>query len=100
MSPQIAPRPRLQSRRSFLGMVPAAVGLVAAGGIRSVFGRSQPLPLRGDDPHALAPAERLPPPRLKLPALTRSRGKGPVAVQMSPPMEPGHYVTRIHVVKA
>src|SRR2546430_29028 len=46
MSPQIAPRPRLQSRRSFLGMVPAAVGLVAAGGIRSVFGRSQPVPVR------------------------------------------------------
>src|SRR2546430_10975576 len=91
MSPQIAPRPRLQSRRSFLGVVPAAVGLVAAGGIRSVFGRSEPLPLRGDDPHALAPAERLHPPRLRLPAFTSSGAKVPVAGGRSPPMEPGHH---------
>src|SRR2546422_3714276 len=97
MSPQIAPRPRLQSRRSFLGVVPAAVGLVAAGGIRSVFGRSEPLPLRGDDPHALAPAERLHPPRLRLPALTSSGGKVPVAVEMSHPLEPRHYVTPINL---
>jgi len=98
MSPQIAPRPRLQSRRSFLGVVPAAVGLVAAGGIRSVFGRSEPVPVRGDDPDALAPAERLHPPRLRLPAFTSSGAKVPVAVEMSHPMEPGHYVTRISVV--
>src|SRR5438552_10395750 len=98
MSPQIAPRPRLQSRRSFLGVVPAAVGLVAAGGIRSVFGRSEPVPVRGDDPDALAPAERLHPPRLKLPSFTSNGAKVPVAVEMSHPMEPGHYITRISVV--
>src|SRR3989442_8651493 len=90
MSPQIAPRPRLQSRRSFLGVVPAAVGLVAAGGIRSVFGRSEPVPVRGGDPDALAPAERLHPPRLTLPAFTSSGAKGPGALEMSHPMEPRH----------
>src|SRR5207249_173536 len=98
MSPQIAPRPRLQSRRSFLGVVPAAVGLVAAGGIRSVFGRSEPVPVRGDDPDALAPAERLHPPRLRLPAFTSSGAKVPLAVEMSHPMDPGHYVTSLSVV--
>jgi predicted secreted protein len=100
MSPQIASRPRLLSRRSFLGGVPAAVGLVAAGGIRGVFARSEPVPVRGADPEALSPSERLHLPRLRLPAFTSNGAKVPVAVEMSHPMEPGHSITRISIVNA
>src|SRR5213078_3757193 len=94
MSPQPASRPRRLSRRSFLGVVPAAVGLVAAGEIRRVFVRSEPVPVHG----ALPPSEGLHSPRLKLPSFTSNGAKVPVAVEMSHPMEPGHYVTRISVV--
>ena len=98
MSPQPASRPRRLSRRSFLGVVPAAVGLVAAGEIRRVFVRSEPVPGHGADPGALPPSEGLHSPRLKLPSFTSNGAKVPVAVEMSHPMEPGHYITRISVV--
>ena len=98
MNPQPASRPRRLSRRSFLGVVPAAVGLVAAGEIRRVLVRSEPVPVHGADPGALPPSEGLHSPRLKLPSFTSNGAKVPVAVEMSHPMEPGHYITRISVV--
>jgi predicted secreted protein len=98
MSPQIASRSRLQSRRSFLGVLPAAVGLVAAGRIRGAFGGSEPVPVRGADPDVLPRSERLHLPRLRLPAFTSNGAKVPVAVEMFHPMEPGHYITRVSVL--
>jgi predicted secreted protein len=95
---QPAPRPPRLSRRSFLGVVPAAVGLVAARGVRDLGGRSEPAPLPADDPDALSPFERLHLPRLKLPAFTSNGAKVPVAVEMSHPMDPGHYIASITVV--
>ena len=95
MNPQSASRSRL-SRRSVLGVVPAAVGLVAVGGIRSVFGRSESPP--DGDPPARPPSEGLHPPTLKLPAFTSNGAKVPVTVEMSHPMDPAHYVTSVSVV--
>ena len=94
MSPHLAPRPR-QSRRTFL----AAVGLVAVGGVQGVFGPSESA-RNGDDPPAGAPSEGLHPPTLTLPGFTSNGAKVPVAVEMSHPMDPGHYVTSVGVVNA
>src|SRR5712691_2354236 len=96
MNPHVAPRPRRLSRRSFLGVMPAAVGLVVAGGIRGVPGRAEST-AGGDDGEALSPPEGVRPPTLKLPAFTSSGAKVPVTVEMSHPMGPGHYVTSIRV---
>jgi predicted secreted protein len=93
MSPHLASRPRRLSRRNFL----AAVGLVAAGGTRSVFGRSESTGSSDDSP-AGSPSEGLHPPTLTLPAFTSSGAKVPVAVEMSHPMDLGHYVTSLSVV--
>jgi desulfoferrodoxin (superoxide reductase-like protein) len=98
MKPQIVSRPRRLSRRNFLGVAPAAVGLVAAGGIGRALARSEATRLRGDDPDVLLPFERLHLPMLKLPAFTSNGAKVPVAVEMSHPMEPGHYIASISVV--
>src|SRR5712691_138659 len=97
MSPHLASRPRRLSRRRLRCAVPAAVGLVAVGGIRSAFGRSESTG-SSDDPPAGSPSEGLHPPTLKLPAFTSSGAKVPVAVEMSHPMDPGHYVTSLSVV--
>src|SRR5881409_2727533 len=95
MNPQSASRSRL-SRRNVLGVVPTAVGLVAVGGVRSVFGRSESSP--DGDPAARPSSEGLRSPALKLPAFTSNGAKVPVAVEMSHPMDPAHYVTSVSVV--
>jgi sulfur-oxidizing protein SoxY len=77
------------SRRSFLGVLPSAVGLVAAGGTRGAWGRGEPARPPGDDPDALA---------LTLPAFTSNGAKVPVTVEMAHPMEPGHYLHSVRVV--
>src|SRR2546427_2058373 len=92
MNPQSASRSRL-SRRSVLGVVPAAVGLVAVGGIRSVFGRSESPP--DGDPPPPPPPQGPPPPTLKPPPFTSNGAKGPGTVEMSPPMDPTHYVPSV-----
>jgi desulfoferrodoxin (superoxide reductase-like protein) len=97
MSPHLASRPRRLSRRRLLCAVPAAVGLVAVGGIRSVFGRSESTE-RSDNRDAGSPSEGPYPPTLRLPAFTSSGAKVPLAVEMSHPMDPGHYVTSLSVV--
>ena len=89
MTPHVASRPRLVSRRSFLGALPAAVGLIAAGGPRGAWGRGEPTRSPGDDPDALA---------LTLPVFTSNGAKVPVTVEMSHPMEPGHYVSSVSVM--
>ncbi len=89
MTPHVASRPRLVSRRSFLGALPAAVGLIAAGGPRGASGRGEPTRSPGDDPDALA---------LTLPVFTSNGAKVPVTVEMSHPMEPGHYVSSVSVM--
>jgi len=97
MSPHLASRPRRLSRRRLLCAVPAAVGLVAVGGIRSVFGRSESTE-SSDNRDAGSPSEGPYPPTLRLPAFTSSGAKVPLAVEMSHPMDPGHYVTSLSVV--
>jgi len=97
MSPHLASRPRRLSRRRLLCAVPAAVGLVAVGGIRSVFGRSESTE-SSDNRDAGSPSEGPYPPTLRLPAFTSSGAKVPLTVEMSHPMDPGHYVTSLSVV--
>jgi len=86
------------SRRGFIGLVPAALGLLAEGR-RSRAGAADPRRyFRGDPPGDLSPFERLHAPVLRLPAATANGARVPIVVEMAHPMEPGHYVERIQVV--
>jgi len=51
-----------------------------------------------EDPGLLPPFERLHFPVLRLPVITINGAKVPVVVEMAHPMEPGHYITSVHVV--
>ncbi len=81
------------SRRSFLGLAPAAVGLwvprawAAASAGRRVAG----------DPSRLSPLEREHLPVLRVPSFTRNGAKVPIVVEMGHPMRPDHRVTSVHV---
>ncbi|HEX9899994.1 MAG TPA: thiosulfate oxidation carrier protein SoxY [Candidatus Methylomirabilis sp.] len=86
------------SRRKFLGLASATVGLLSGGGIRRVWGGSQGRRLRSDDPDVLSPFERLHFPVLRLPVVTTNGAKVPVVVEMSHPMESVHYISNLHVV--
>ncbi len=95
MNPSIASRPPGLSRRTFLGLASAAVGLMR---IRHASGSTSGRQRRADDPDLLSPFERLHLPRLRLPVVATNGAKVPVVVEMAHPMEPDHYITRIHVV--
>jgi len=96
MTRRSASRPPGLSRRRFLGLSGTAVGLW--GGIRGAWGGSGGRRLSVDDPSLLPPFERLHFPVLRLPVVTTNGDKVPIAVEMTHPMEPGHYVTSVHVV--
>jgi predicted secreted protein len=95
--PPSAPRPRRSTRRGFLVTTSAALGLAAAGAPPWGPGASEP---RGDDPEAPSSLERLHRPVLTLPAFTRNGAKVPLAVALSHPMQPDHFVSSIHIVNA
>lgn len=98
MKGQSASRPPGLSRRSFLGLGSAAVGLLAEGRIRRAWGGTQVRRLSADNPDLLSPFERLHLPVLQLPVVTANGAKVPVVVEMAHPMEPDHYITRVHIV--
>lgn len=98
MNRHLASRPPGLSRRAFLALAPAAVGLLGEGRARQAFGGSQARHLRSDDPDLLPPFERLHLPVLELPIVTANGAKVPVVVEMAHPMEPEHSITSIHVV--
>jgi sulfur-oxidizing protein SoxY len=87
MDPQSALRPRRLTRRHFLVMASAAVGLAAADSA-------------GGDPDTPSALERLHRPVLRLPAFTSNGGKVPVSIEMAHPMQPDHFITSLHVVNA
>ncbi|MGH7267492.1 MAG: thiosulfate oxidation carrier protein SoxY [Candidatus Rokuibacteriota bacterium] len=99
MTGQPAPRPPGLSRRRFLEVASAAVGLGAVGlGSRPVRAAVPRRPLRREDPAPDTPFERLHYPLLSLPMVTTNGAKVPITVEMAHPMEPDHSITSIHVV--
>jgi desulfoferrodoxin (superoxide reductase-like protein) len=91
MGREIAARCDL-ARRGFLGWAAASAGLLA------LPGRTAPSERRlAGDPARLTAFERQHLPVLALPAHTAQGSKVPVAVEMTHPMEPGHYIRRIEV---
>jgi desulfoferrodoxin (superoxide reductase-like protein) len=86
------------SRRAFLGLTSAAVGSWATGGRRRAWGATPGRRLSAEDPSLLSPFERLHVPVVRLPVVTINGDKVPVVAEMAHPMEPGHYITRVHVV--
>jgi desulfoferrodoxin (superoxide reductase-like protein) len=87
-APTPASRPPALSRRAFLGLGPGAVGLAVAGPARRVAAADAPP----------SDVERLHRPRVRLPRATANGGKVPIVVEMAHPMEPDHYIERIHVL--
>ncbi len=88
------------SRRRFLGVLSTAVGVAGLGmpaDLRRVWAGDGRL-LRAEDPAPLTPFERLHFPVLRLPVVTSNGAKVPVTVEMTHPMEPGHYITSLQVV--
>jgi desulfoferrodoxin (superoxide reductase-like protein) len=92
-----APRPPRPTRRSFLVTASAAAGLAAAGATRA-WGR--PATARQGGEPAAQSSEGLPGPVLTLPAFTRQGAKVPLSIETSHPMQPDHFITRIHVANA
>ncbi|HUL61044.1 MAG TPA: thiosulfate oxidation carrier complex protein SoxZ [Anaeromyxobacteraceae bacterium] len=93
--PITCPPPGL-SRRSFLGLASATIGLWAS--------RSWAHPVAGRDlppePALLNPFEREHLPSLLVPAATANAGKVPIVVEMIHPMTPDHHVMRVRLVNA
>jgi desulfoferrodoxin (superoxide reductase-like protein) len=87
-----------RSRRAFLGLASTAVGLLGGGLVPRAWGGSDPRRLAPDDPDLLPPFERLHLPVLRLPVVAVNGAKVPVAVEMTHPMDPGHYISTVRVV--
>jgi sulfur-oxidizing protein SoxY len=76
MKADLGPRPAGVSRRRFLGLAPAAVGLWVT--------RAR----AGDDAHV---------PVLRVPRFTENGAKVPIVVEMDHPMTPDHHITSVRV---
>ncbi len=98
MSGQSASRPQRLSRRDFLGLASAAVGLMGVWGIPPAWPDTPGRGPRADDPDPLSPSEQLHLPVLKIPAFTGNGDKVPIVVEMRHPMEPNHYITSVQIV--
>ena len=85
------------SRRRFLGGVAATVGLWGGGASGLAWGAAPARRLSADDPDLLSPFERLHLPVLRLPVVASNGAKVPIVVEMTHPMEPGHYITSVQV---
>jgi desulfoferrodoxin (superoxide reductase-like protein) len=96
MRQPFASRPPRLSRRRFLVLASAVTGLGFDGGRRRAWGASGRR-RSADDPALLSPFERLHFPVLRIPVVTTNGAKVPVVVEMEHPMEPGHYITSVHV---
>src|SRR5438876_744561 len=85
------------SKRRFLTLGTTAA-CVADGIFGDAVGARQGLPVGSSDPEERATLERLHLPRLRLPTRASNGAKVPIVVEMSHPMEPDHYITRLDVV--
>ena len=97
MTPHSASGADALSRRRFLTLVTTAA-CVADGIFGDAVGARQGLPVGSSDPEERATLERLHLPRLRLPTRASNGAKVPIVVEMSHPMEPDHYITRLEVV--
>lgn len=92
------PRPPDVSRRGFLALAAAAVGVAAGGALAPARGGTPARRLRVEDLYGLPPFERLHAPDLRLPVLTINGDKVPIVVEMTHPMTPDHRILSVHVV--
>jgi desulfoferrodoxin (superoxide reductase-like protein) len=86
------------SRRVVLRLTWGAVALLGWGGAHRAWGAGEGRHLPSDDPELLPPFERLHLPVLRLPVVTGNGAKIPVTVEMTHPMEPGHFISTVSVV--
>ncbi len=86
------------SRRAFLVLTSAGVGLLAEGVVRRGVSAAKARRLSADDPDLLPPFERLHLPLLRLPVVAGNGAKVPVVVEMTHPMEPDHCITSVRVI--
>ena len=98
MTEATAARPSKVTRRGFVRLASAAVGLLAEGKVGRAWGGLPRQYFRGDLPGDLSAFERLHAPILRLPPATANGARVPIVVALSHPMEPGQYVKQIHVV--
>jgi len=82
--------PQGLSRRDFLGLASAAVGLWIPGGWATASASGDPVP------RSLLESEHLP--LLQVPAVTKNGAKVPIIVQMDHPMTPDHHITSVQVL--
>ena len=98
MTGRFAPRSQGLSRRGFLGLASAAVGLAATWGIGRLWPAGEGSLAAGRE--LLAASDELHLVFLKVPAATSNGAKVPIVVEMSHPMEPDHFITTVGVVNA
>jgi desulfoferrodoxin (superoxide reductase-like protein) len=96
MREPVAVVPRPLSRRRFLALGSAIIGLGVEGGRPRAWAASARR-RSADDPALLSPFERLHFPVLRLPLVTTNGAKVPVVVEMEHPMEPAHHISSLHV---
>lgn len=92
------PRPPGVSRRAFLALAAAAVGVAAGGALAPARGGAPARRLRAEDLGGLPPFERLHAPDLRLPVLTINGHKVPIVLEMTHPMTPDHRIVSVAVV--
>ena len=98
MTEATAARSSKVTRRGFVGLASAAVGLLAGGKVGRAWGALPRQYFRGELPEDLSAFERLHAPILRLPPATANGARVPIVVALAHPMEPGQYVEQIHVV--
>lgn len=94
------PRRAGWSRRDLIGLALAAVGLAVPAGRRVVAAGPPGRRRWGDELAGLSPFERLHHPAVRLPVVTANGDRVPIVIEMTHPMEPGHYVESLSVLNA
>ena len=98
MTEATAARSSKVTRRGFVCLASAAVGLLVGGKVGRAWGALPRRYFRGELPEDLSAFERLHAPILRLPPATANGARVPIVVALAHPMEPGQYVEQIHVV--
>lgn len=98
MTDHSASRRQGLSRRGFLEVVSAAVGLMGVWGIRRAWPDTRSGGPLADQPDLPSPSQQFHRPVLKLPTVTTNGAKVPIVVEMRHSMDPDHYITSVNVV--
>lgn len=83
----------IRSLRGFMTLLGASFWFPAwAGGVLR-----PPVIQRPKDPNAMSEFERLHVPRVRMPEMIEDGANTPCFIEMDHPMEPEHYITRVHI---